>query len=144
MWRNDHDTLFCHGDKINTRDRNYLRFRKLAKNPLTRFVLKVIPYGPSAAAGLKRDLKQTNLEFRKHLPRTEIVQFAERAFSDGVKTIFVGHFHQQFRIEGKDGNMLVILPAWMDNGQVARVDPLDGSIRIDTWDRLIPFQRGNG
>lgn len=140
VWRDEHDVLYCHGDKINSRDRNYLRFRKLVKNRLVRIVLKKLPYGPAVAAGLKRDLKKTNLQFRKHLPRTEIERFAERVFADGVQTVWVGHFHRHFQYKGKHGGSLRILPAWMDRGQIARIDPETGDIAIDTWNRLVPVR----
>ena len=55
--RDGKGNLFCHGDQVNRRDRNYLRFRKMAKNGLTKTVLRLMPFGPEFVEQLKARLE---------------------------------------------------------------------------------------
>jgi len=67
-WKSkDGKILFCHGDMINTKDHNYLRFRKVMKNRWTKTVVRHIPMGPALTQVVKRRLKATNLKFRQSI-----------------------------------------------------------------------------
>lgn len=118
-WRQDAaGTLFVHGDQVNRRDRNYLSFRKLAKNKITKFIARCLPYGPKIMDSIKQGLKKTNIEFRLDLPREEIELFAENRFAEGIDTIFVGHFHQEYRFRNREAKELHILPDWFSTQKV--------------------------
>jgi len=136
LWEED-GTLFCHGDQINRRDIQYLRFRKLSKNRLTRLLLRGLLPGPRLAALVKIKMKATNPEFRKTLPREEIALFGEKGFREGVRRIFAGHFHQQYRYCNDQGRCLYTLPGWCTEGQITRYEPATGSVRHLDW-RLLP------
>lgn len=137
VWQIDPGTLLCHGDKINTRDKNYLRFRKLVKNAVIQNVVRGLPFGPLIAARLKRDLKQTNLQFRKFLPEADIKRFADEQYSEGVHTIFSGHFHKPFQYRGESGGTLYIVPAWGEKGDIAVYDPASRHVDIGPWQDLL-------
>ena len=122
-WRRGDDrTLFVHGDQINRRDRNYLRFRQIAKNPIAQFIMRVLPLGPRIAASLKHGLKDTNMDFRLQLPREEINLFADARFAEGIDTIFVGHFHQEYTYRNQDSKSLYVLPDWFSTEKITVFD----------------------
>lgn len=129
-------TLFCHGDQINRKDVQYLRFRKLAKNRIVRWMLLALPPGPRVVALLKVKLKATNPEFRKEIPREEIAAFAEAAFRRGVRQIFTGHFHRDYRYCNDQGRCLHALPGWCIDGRISRYEPSTGTVRYLNWDSL--------
>jgi UDP-2,3-diacylglucosamine pyrophosphatase LpxH len=43
-WRDENGILFAHGDRINRKDRNYLFFRKLSKNKITKILIRHLPF----------------------------------------------------------------------------------------------------
>jgi len=121
-WREGDGTLFVHGDQVNRRDRNYLTYRKIAKNPIACFIMRVLPFGPQMTDSFKHGLKHTNMDFRKHLPREEIKLFADARFAEGIDTIFVGHFHQEYTYRNPDSKRLYILPDWFSTEKVTVFD----------------------
>ena len=67
-WQDDAGTLYVHGDQINRKDRNYLRFRKLSKTRISRYILRNLPFGPKFAESLKKGLKNANNQYRIQIP----------------------------------------------------------------------------
>jgi UDP-2,3-diacylglucosamine pyrophosphatase LpxH len=136
-WRqNDAGSLFVHGDQLNRGDRNYLLFRKLVKNPAARFIISILPFGPKLAQSLKHGLKNTNLEFRKHLPEAEIKFFADARFAEGIDTIFVGHFHQEYIYRNPDAKSLYVLPDWYGTGKVTVFDKKLQTAAYLHWEQI--------
>ena len=133
--------LFCHGDLVNPRDRNYLRFRKIAKNRLMKTALRLMPYGPDFVGHVKTRLKLTNLEFRHRLPVKELGRFARSRFESGDRIIFVGHFHQAYRIRGPDSGCLYTLPSWFGIGMITRFDVRTGQVTHDKWPKLLDYRQ---
>jgi UDP-2,3-diacylglucosamine pyrophosphatase LpxH len=121
-YRDDSGTLFVHGDQINYRDRNYLAFRKLLKNRVAKLILNHLPWGPRIAEQCKQRLMQTNTDFRYHLPRREIRVFAESRFAEGVDSIFMGHFHQEYIYRNSNSKSLYALPDWFSTRKVTVFD----------------------
>jgi UDP-2,3-diacylglucosamine pyrophosphatase LpxH len=117
-YRDDAGTLLVHGDQINRRDRNYLTFRKLLKSRMAKFIMNSLPFGPKYVESFKQRLKQTNTEFRMHLPREEVKLFAESRFTEGIDTILVGHFHQEYLYCNADSKKLYVLPDWFGTQKV--------------------------
>jgi len=127
--------LFCHGDRINRRDRNYLRFRRLTKNGVIKGLLRILPGGPFFAEAVKKHLKHTNPAFRNRLPREALLDLLSVARSSGIRRVFVGHFHQEAFFE-QGGAQLHILPDWMRTGRVTRFDPRTGRVTHLPWQAL--------
>jgi UDP-2,3-diacylglucosamine hydrolase len=127
--------LFCHGDRINRRDRNYLRFRELTKNRPVKRLLGILPSGPFWAEHVKKKLKHTNQAFRSNLPREEILRFLSTAQAGGIKRIFVGHFHQEaFFRRGRA--QLYVLPDWLGTRKITRFNRLNGQVFHLQWQDL--------
>ena len=74
------------------------------------------------AASLRRGLKDTNMDFRLQLPRKEINLFADARFAEGIDTIFVGHFHQEYTYRNPDSKSLYVLPDWFSTEKVTVFD----------------------
>lgn len=135
-WRDENGILFAHGDRINRKDRNYLFFRKLSKNKITKILIRHLPFGPSLAESLKLGLKKTNQKFRGNLPEDEIAKFAEARFAGDVKTIFVGHFHWKYHYRNVQNKALYIVPDWYCTGQVTLYEKKTGRVGIYRWKEL--------
>lgn len=125
--------LFCHGDQINRQDKNYLRFRKMAKNGLMKTALRLIPYGPAFVEQVKARLKFTNHEFRQQLPIKDLEYFAHNRFLSGDHLIFVGHFHQAYRIKGPERQRLYTVPSWFGKGTITHYEERSGNVRHAAW-----------
>ena len=130
-------TLFAHGDLINRADKNYLRFRRLTKNPLTKALVRFLPGGRMLARHLKRRLKTTNQAFRIGLPEEALRGYARQEFAKGIRHIFIGHFHQPFEVTGPDGGALHVLPGWFSAEQIALLDRKGGLARVDSWREIL-------
>ena len=117
-WQDANGALFVHGDRINRKDKNYLAFRKLAKNKISKFIICRLPFGPKITLSLKQGLKKTNARFRMQLPKAEVEDFAQARFSEGVNVIFMGHFHQQYLYRNQDAKELHVLPDWFSTQKV--------------------------
>lgn len=128
-------SLFCHGDRINHRDRNYLWFRALVRNRPVKELLRIIPLGPFWAAHIKKKLKHTNQAFRSCLPREELLRFLSTARAGGIKRIFVGHFHQEAFFRQGDAQ-LYVLPDWMGTRKVTRFNRSSGQVYHLRWQDL--------
>ena len=117
-WRDDAGVMFVHGDLINRKDKNYLSFRMLVKNKVTKFIIRSLPLTPKFIDSIKEASKKTNLKFRTHLPEEEIKFFAESRFAESVDTIFVGHFHQEYIYRNHEAKKLYVLPDWLSTQKV--------------------------
>jgi UDP-2,3-diacylglucosamine pyrophosphatase LpxH len=137
-----HRLLFCHGDQVNWRDKNYQRFRKFAKHPATRWLMRWLPFGPRIADWIRVHSKQTNLSFRRALPKEEIQVFADAHFDEGARKIFVGHFHQAYCYRNPEGKTLHTVPGWLETGSVTLFDPVRHEVKHLNWQDLMhrPFQ----
>ena len=132
-WRDEKDNLFCHGDQINPRDKNYLRFRKAIKNKISKTIFRLLPFGPRIGELFKYHLKKTNLEFRKQLPKEAISNFAEAQFDQGVNMIFVAHFHQNYRYRNRQAKGLYVLSGWFKTKQVTLYETASEEISSLGW-----------
>lgn len=129
--------LFVHGDLINRADKNYLRFRLLTKNFLTRSLLRFMPFGLKLAEKLKQRLKTTNKPFKIKLPEEALREYAEARFEEGVRRVLVGHFHDPFTHEHADGRGLYVLPAWLNTQMVAVLNGPDYTPVVRHWRALM-------
>ena len=134
--RREGSVLFVHGDLINRADKNYLRFRKLTKNALTRTLFRFLPNGPKLVENMKRKLKKTNRAFRLGLPVDALKTFARDQFAAGVSCILVGHFHEAYRFQ-EDDRALHVLPDWHTEGAIGYLDRLNGVLETGPWEQLL-------
>jgi len=138
-WRDDEGNLFCHGDRINRLDRNYLAFRKLTKNPISRTVIRWLPFGPSLVHHVKTRMKGANQDFRKALPLDDLRAFGEARFAEGVDRVFLGHFHHRFDYQGARGGELHTLPDWFSEGWISVLTADRNGLRQGPWRDILPL-----
>ena len=131
--RDDMGSLFVHGDQINRHDRNYLIFRKLVRNSVTKLLIRYVPFGPIIAEAVKRGLKKTNNKFREYLPRDEIEFFAESRFAEGIDIIFVGHFHREYHYRRNHSKELYAVPDWYSTQKVTVFDRESRMVESIHW-----------
>lgn len=124
-----------HGDQINRRDRQYLRFRKATKNALAKWCVRCLPWGPRWVSLLNARLKRTNPDFRVHFPQSAVTEFAQHAFASGHRRVFVGHFHRPFHIADGDQGLWIV-PAWLDGQRVSWIDHHTQAVSSGPWKDL--------
>ena len=137
-WRDTAGNLYVHGDQINRRDSRYLQFRRLTKNRATKALLRLLPAGHLICSRLNQMLRKTNPHHRQGVPEGQIQEFARHWFADGIERIFIGHFHTASRYQGTSTGLLYLLPAWLESGQVTRVNPnnVGAPVEFIDWQRL--------
>ncbi len=136
-WQDDAGTLYVHGDQINRKDRNYLLFKKLSKNSVSKYILQYLPFGPMIADSLKEGLKKTNSQLRLQLPWDDIKFFADNRFAEGIDTIFMGHFHQEYCYANQELKKLYVLPDWLGTQKIARFQKNPIKISTRHWSELL-------
>ncbi len=131
--------VFCHGDMINTEDKNYLFMRKSLKNKFTKKLISFLPYGPEIADIAKEGLKKTNSGYRKYIPMNKVICFAKARLNENNKIVFAGHFHEKYTLEFDGGKRFVAVAPWCKDYEVAFYEPLSGNI---TYQKM-PAQQTN-
>ena len=121
-------THLAHGDLVNTRDRQYRAWRRVSKHPLFFGVFGMLPAGVRRriAASLERRLARTNMDFRRGFPYAECEAYARPRIRTGVERIVFGHFHEELRIEYREGGRtgtVFVLPAWREGHRYLRIAP---------------------
>ncbi len=106
-----------HGDTVNSKDKRYLRWRKLIRNPLFQWIfLHLIPARrvKKIMFTLERKLQQTNQAFRKAFPEDEWLNFLESAEQrHHPRLVLAGHFHPQDLIVQKNERLTgLVIPDW--------------------------------
>jgi len=134
-WR-EGDLLLAHGDRVNRRDVGSLVLRLLTKNPLSRFCFGTVPGGRRLAWEVKHRFGKLGEARAKYLPEAAVRHFAERRFAQGVRRIFLGHFHQAFRYEGTNGGTCQLVPAWQSSGQIVHYDVQTDHAEMRHWREL--------
>ena len=128
--------LFVHGDEINQKDKKYLTFKRVVRSQFVKLLIRYLPFGPKLVGLIKDGLKLTNTDFRSSLPTEEIELYAESKFADGVDTIFVGHFHQEYIYRGRELKSLYTLPDWFSTQKVTVYHRQQKKIEWVHWEEL--------
>lgn len=114
---------FVHGDLINQHDTPYLRFRRLTKNPVTKFLVRFMPFGVRLVQALKERLRTTNMAHKMGLPEDQIEAFGRNlkrnAQCHESTFLVLGHFHRQKSWTLPGGGVIHALPAWVDSQTVS-------------------------
>jgi UDP-2,3-diacylglucosamine pyrophosphatase LpxH len=113
-----------HGDTLNTRDRQYLRWRTICRSRLFTGFFRNLP-GPLArkiADRVEASLNHTNREFKIVFPEDEVEHFAAQVLP-GTDGTFIGHFHldREIRISDCDATLRIV-PDWLAQRTVLRLD----------------------
>lgn len=118
--------LAIHGDTVNTKDLQYLKWRSMIRHKLFRFAFSLIPaiLVKKIMFSLERKLKNTNMAFRKEFPFSEWESFLEaniRRLNPAV--VLAGHFHPEKEIITKIGESIgIVVPSWADGQKYLEFD----------------------
>ncbi len=108
-----------HGDTINSKDKRYLRWRKLIRLRLFQGVFSIIPAGQvkKIMFSLEEKLKQTNMAFRKEFPEEEWLTFIQSIYEKHhPNLVLAGHFHPREPIVTQHQTTTgLIVPDWCEN-----------------------------
>ena len=96
-------------------DRQYLFWRWLAKNPLSRLAIENLPRSLARRIlhGTDRRLASTNFEHKVAVPEEAILTWARSRLAEGWDTLLLGHYHEARSWELDSGDVR-IFPAWYD------------------------------
>ncbi len=121
-----------HGDKVNTRDFQYLFWSKISKWAPARISARLLPQSIAVAIVRKMEarLAKTNRKFRYQRPDAELIRDAGRAFSRGVDVLLWGHFHSAWRYE-EEQSCACIVPAWLETRRALLVEKEGGWSLVD-------------
>ncbi len=126
--------LFGHGDLINEKDTSYRIFRKVTKNKLMKQLVRYMPLAPSLVRYIKKKMTNSNKK-RGFIPHDTLNLFACNKFKEGIKTIMLGHFHNEYCYEGET-EKLYSLPDWMDTGKISVYDCVSKELTSCKWTEL--------
>lgn len=118
----------AHGDLVNRRDRRYLAWRRISKNRAFFGAFSLLPAALKGrlADGIERSLARTNPDYRRGFPVAECEAYARRRIGAGADLVVFGHFHEERRIDYREGGKrgtVYVLPAWRAGHRYLRVDP---------------------
>lgn len=119
--------LTNHGDTINKKDKQYLRWRKVVKSKLFRLSLQIFPNEciKKLMFYLENKLKNTNQAFRLSFPNEEWKEFliqTEKKFST-FSLLLIGHFHPEKPIIHKVNHLTgIVVPDWLNDQSYLRID----------------------
>ncbi|HUO84260.1 MAG TPA: UDP-2,3-diacylglucosamine diphosphatase [Thermoanaerobaculia bacterium] len=120
-----------HGDMINDRDWPYRFWRRMSKNPITKFGVKLWPKGPARrfVDRVERRLKRANWKHKQRLPVELMEAYGRRKGEQGYDVVVFGHFHQKLELPAGRATVAV-LPAWYETEEAMVIDPATGGYRF--------------
>ena len=124
-------TLILHGDTLCTLDTDYLRFRKLIRNPFLLSVLTKLPlrWRRAIAGKLRSSSKSQQALTEEQLRRMDVTEEGVQNIlaNYSVKRIIHGHTHRPDRHlhrHARRGEVeRIVLGDWYEQGSVLRVTP---------------------
>lgn len=107
--------LLTHGDLVNSKDEQYLRWRKIVKSGWFRFLINRLPvkFVQNLMLDAERKMKQTNMDFRYEFPMEEWHHFLDKNHRQHpeAKLLISGHFHPEKLITTKrEGLTGLVIP----------------------------------
>jgi UDP-2,3-diacylglucosamine hydrolase len=118
----------AHGDLVNRRDRLYLAWRAVSKSRVFYSLFNLLPAVTRhrIVEGLERRMARTNIAFRGGFPYAACEAYAQRQMRMGAEILVFGHFHEELRIDYREGGHRVtvyVLPAWRTGHAYLRLSP---------------------
>jgi UDP-2,3-diacylglucosamine hydrolase len=114
-----------HGDLVNRRDAQYLRWRRMARGRTLEALFRAMPgaLARAVARRLERAMASSNREIKIRYPADELQAFAETVL-EGLDGFFIGHFHRDetLRVPGREATLRIV-PDWFSRKQVLRLHP---------------------
>ena len=115
--------LAVHGDGINAADHLYRFWRRLSKNPVSRWAMNHLPRRLASRLinGFEEELSKTNFKHKRRMPEDVIVEYAHERIGQTNDTLLLGHFHEPFKAEVGEGEVIVF-DAWFRSRQIEWID----------------------
>jgi UDP-2,3-diacylglucosamine pyrophosphatase LpxH len=125
--------LIVHGDMINDRDLPYRFWRRVSKNAISRFALRLIPRRVARrfVDGVEHRLAESNFKHKSRLPIELMEAYGRRRRAEGFNVVVFGHFHHKTELD-VDGGRVTVLPAWYESGEAMVIDPNSGEYTFET------------
>lgn len=123
--------FIIHGDMINDRDWPYRFWRRVSKNPVTRFGVRLWPEGPARTFvdRVERRLKHANFKHKQRLPVELMEQYGRRRGEEGYDVVVFGHFHEKLELDA-GSTTVAVLPAWYETEEAMMISPETGQYRF--------------
>ena len=120
--------LIVHGDMINDRDWKYRFWRRVSKNPVSKFGINLIPsrVAQNFVENVEKRLSKSNFKHKSRLPVELMKEYAQRRATRGFTDVVFGHFHEKTTIPAGDATV-TILPAWYESGEAMAIDLATGA-----------------
>jgi UDP-2,3-diacylglucosamine pyrophosphatase LpxH len=129
----DQGRLYVHGDAVNRAERAYLLFRAVTRSRFIRWAELVTPGAPGMVRFIKRHLNRRREAMPKFFPRAQVEAYAHGWYGRGVRTLYLGHFHETRVCETADGGLCQVVPAWCGSGLVGVVSAGDRRAAVRHW-----------
>lgn len=119
--------LIVHGDMINDRDLPYRFWRRVSKNAVTRFGVRLFPKRAARkfVDSVESRLARSNFKHKRRLPVELMEAYGRKRRRDGFDVVVFGHFHQKTIVPAGDATV-VVLPAWYESGEAMMISPETG------------------
>ena len=118
--------LITHGDGLLKNDYGYRIMRFIIRHPLFIKFYKLFP--PNLTCYLANKLSKVSSHYNHHpydkhvnLIKKDLLEFAQKKWSEGYQTILVGHYHQTGILE-KDNHKLIFLGDWLNKFTVTMIN----------------------
>lgn len=122
-----------HGDRY-SRALGYRSFRAAIRNPVTKFLLRILPFGRKLARRIAYMMRREN-KASYVLPMDRIENYAKFLVNKTqTKKVVLGHFHQYHQTEAHP--IFVLLPAWQQQQQIAFLDTETGELQCGRWQEI--------
>ena len=123
--------LITHGDMINDRDWPYRFWRRASKNPVTKFILSLIPRKTARTIvdRIEKKLARSNFKHKTRLPVELMEAYGRKRGKEGFTDVVFGHFHNKLVLPAGD-TLVTVLPAWYESNEAMVISPETGSARF--------------
>jgi UDP-2,3-diacylglucosamine pyrophosphatase LpxH len=131
------DCLYLHGDHVLGKQFGHWLLHFLTKSLFGICVLSCLPWGPSIANWARRTFSHGK-GATGHFPQKPVKAWAAAELEQGVRHIFLGHFHSYHAWRFSQKRSCTILPAWKAHGEIGLYDEQRGKLTVAPWRRLLP------
>lgn len=133
FYAGDRRFFLTHGDMINDRDYPYRFWRRISKNFVTRFAVRLWPERSARrfVDRVERRLRKANFKHKRRLPTELMEEYGRKRAAEGYDVVVFGHFHHKLLLDSP-GMTVAVLPAWYETEEAMVVSPETGEFRFET------------
>jgi len=106
---NQTQIYITHGDKYTSNDFRYFIFRKLLRNPVTKFIFNLVHPELSLNIGKKLSRSSRDRQDSPEITKKKnqgLVKFAQKKVDEGYQVVIMGHAHNPQKLEFSEGSYL--------------------------------------